>query len=235
MKLTNTLPPGDIYERLTQSLESLDANYCLFPGALSEIVVTGGSGYRAELLSLCWCRWGEEKEVNYCRDFLSLSKSAIQKLIGYYGSLVRLHTRRRASVIQINSLQERDFLRDFDELKQLQQLLNCDEVPLGQIFTVADLASGEGLRPILTRLQAKWDEVSDEEVSPIAQMIERLVEIISQQWTQPTSVQTGMNFSGKKEKVRDFIRAYYLKHRCLPEGDLAVPEVGVVGFSAPPS
>lgn len=100
---------------------------------------------------------------------------------------------------------------------------------------MADLASGEGLRPILRRLQAKWDEVSDEEVSPIAQMIERQVEIISQQWTQPTSVQTGMSFSGKKEKVRDFIRGYYLKHRCLPEGDLAVPEVGVVGFSAPPS
>ena len=126
-------------------------------------------------------------------------------------------------------------MRDFDDLKELQQLLNCDEVPLEQIFTVAELASGGGLRPILRRLQPKWDEVSDEEVSPIAQMIERQVEIISQQWTQPTSTQTGMSFSGKKGKVRDFIRAYYLKHRCLPEGDLAVPEVSVVGFFAPPS
>jgi len=141
LKLTNTLPPGDIYERLTQSLESLDANCCLFPGALSEIVVEGESGYRADLLSLCWCRWGEEKEINYCRDFLSLSKSAIQKLIGYYGSLV------------INSSQEKSFLRDFDELKELQQLLNCDEVPLWPapgfedtelgVFTEPEVSHGE--------------------------------------------------------------------------------------------
>ena len=183
-------------------------------------MVEGESGYRAELLSLCWCRWGEEKEINYCRDFLSLSKSAIQKLMGYYGSLV------------INSSQEKNFLSDFEELKELQRLLNCNEVPLGQSLPLADLAAGEGLRPILKRLQAKWDEVSDEQVSPIARMIERQVDIISQQWTQPTSVQTGMSFRGEKEKVRDFIRTHYLKHRRLPEGDLAVPEVGVVGFSA---
>jgi len=93
------------------------------------------------LLSLCWCRWGEEKEINYCRDFLSLSKSAIQKLIGYYGSLV------------INSSQEKSFLRDFDELKELQQLLNCDEVPLWPapgfedtelgVFTEPEVSHGE--------------------------------------------------------------------------------------------
>ena len=53
--------------------------------------------------------------------------------------------------------------------------------------------------------------------------------------TQPTSVQTGTSFSRKKEKLRDFIQAYYLKHRHLPVGDLDVPEVGVVAFSVPPS
>jgi hypothetical protein len=218
---TSNHPCGDIYECLLRVLESHDAVYCLFPKALSQIVVEGVSGYKAELLALCWCRWGEEKEINYCRDFTSLSKSAIEKLKYYYCSLV------------IESSQEKCFLKDFEDFTTLREELHCEEVPLGKIITETDLATGEGLHPTLKRLQTKWDEVSDD-ASPISRMIDQQVEIISRDLTQPTSFNSGMSFNRNKEQLRKFIRTFYLLHHRLPIGDLNVPDIGMVAFSAPP-
>jgi hypothetical protein len=107
--------------------------------ALSQIVVEGVSGYKAELLALCWCRWGAEKEINYCRDFTSLSKSAIEKLKYYYSSLV------------VESSQEKSFLKDFEDFTTLREKPHCEEVPLGKIITETDLAAGEGLHSTLKR------------------------------------------------------------------------------------
>jgi hypothetical protein len=217
---TSTHPCGDIYECLLRVLGSHDAVYCLFPGALSQIVVEGVSGYKAELLALCWCRWGEEKEINYCRDFTSLSKSAIEKLKCYYGSLV------------IVSSQEKCFLKDFEDFTILREELHWEEVPLGTIIAETDLATGEGLHPTLKRLQTKWDEVSDD-ASLISRMIDQQVEIISRDWSQPTSFNSGTSFNSNKERLRNFIRAFYLRHHRLPIGDLNVPEIGIVAFSTP--
>jgi hypothetical protein len=43
-----------------------------------------------------------------------------------------------------------------------------------------------------------------------------------------------MSFNRNKEQLRKFIRAFYLQHHRLPIGDLNVPDIGVVAFSAPP-
>ena len=69
----------------------------------------------------------------------------------------------------------------------------------------------EGLRPLLRRLQAKRDEVSSEDASSIAKMIDKQVEIASRNWTYPKSFIQGMIFSDKKEQLRVFIGAYFLK------------------------
>ena len=218
---TSTHPSDDIYECLMGVLENHDAVYCLFPEVLSQIVVDGVSGYKAELLALCWCRWGDEKEINYCRDFTSLSKSAIKNLRDYYGSLV------------IKSSQEKWFLKDFEDFTTLREELHCEQVPLGKIITGTDLATGQGLHPTLNWLQTKWDEVSDEKASPIARMIDQQVEIIGRDWTQPTSFNSGMSFNWNKEQLRKFIRTYYLQHGRLPIGDLTVPDIGIVAFPNP--
>jgi hypothetical protein len=219
LRLTNKLPPGDVCEGLLRFLEDHDEIYCLPSEALSAIVVEGVSGYVKELIALYWCRWGDEKEINYCRDFSSLSGPILEDLKKFYGSLVR------------SSSKDRWFLRDFEKLVALRADLNLEELPIGKLITTSDLEAGEGLRPTLQKLQAKWDEVSNEETSEVARQIEELVSLLSQNWPRPKSFVTGMHFAGKQEKLRNFIRAYYLQHRRLPVGDFKVAEDERVTFT----
>ena len=163
-----------------------------------------------------------------------MRQSAIAKIRHYYGSLVRRDLSCPDTRSVIESSQEKCFLKDFEVFTRLREELHCEEVPLGKIITETDLATGEGLHPTLKRLQTKWDEVSDEETSPIARMIDQQVELISRHWTQPRSFYSGMRFNSNMEQLRKFIRDFYLKHHRLPIGDRNVPDIGIVAFSAPP-
>jgi hypothetical protein len=53
--------------------EPPNSEWCLPEDALEEIHVTGCDGWRAELLAVCWCRFGDEKSINYGRLLLSLT------------------------------------------------------------------------------------------------------------------------------------------------------------------
>jgi hypothetical protein len=52
--------------------------WCLPEDALEEIHVTGCDGWRAELLAVCWCRFGEDRLNNYGRLLLSLTDKQLE-------------------------------------------------------------------------------------------------------------------------------------------------------------
>ncbi len=56
--------------------------------SLASVTVDGLKGWRADMLALCWTRFGDDQELNYGKDFLSLSDAQLAAFGKEYGSLV---------------------------------------------------------------------------------------------------------------------------------------------------
>jgi hypothetical protein len=69
--------------------------WCLPGHALDDVQIRGCAGWRGELLAVCWCRFGEEKEWNFGRHLASLQDRQLAALWRDYGSVLGFRARRQ--------------------------------------------------------------------------------------------------------------------------------------------
>ena len=62
--------------------------WCLPGNAIDDVQIRGCSGWRGELLAVCWCRFGEEKEWNLGRHLVTLEDRQLAALCRDYGSVL---------------------------------------------------------------------------------------------------------------------------------------------------
>ena len=119
-----------------------DPMYGIPEAALSEVVQTGEKGWRGEALKFCWARFGEEKELNYARQILSVSDSQISRLQTEFGTLT--------STPLIESL---------GHLRKISESLDLDKNRLGRLLVIFRCEKrGPLLLPLLQKLETRMDE-----------------------------------------------------------------------------
>jgi hypothetical protein len=181
--------------------------------ALESVEVRGITGWRAELMLACWCRFGSEQETNYGRWLIALTDRQLEALWRDYGSAVGQGWRPRILQALIPEIETvRDLLGEADLGRRLRVLLDSRAPALEPGFLAGIISKLEALEPAVDGI-----------ISPIVN-----------DWEQPHSMTTGMLFSSRVSQLRKWVLGFLVDHGSLPVGRRSVKGLGWINFGREP-
>ena len=103
--------------------------------ALPNVTTTGIKGWQADMLALCWTRFGEDQDRDYCPDLLSLSDSDLAALGKEYGSFISVWGEKSA------------FLVAYEKIIEYRHcaLLDIEGLSLAELLQRFEIAPGAGM------------------------------------------------------------------------------------------
>jgi hypothetical protein len=205
-------------------LSRRSSEWSLPADALAEILVKGLDGWRGELLAVCWCRFGEEKELNYGRWLVRLTDRQLKALWRDYGSLVGLGA-------------QPELLADMERLAILlrdTELEPAWERPVG-FRLVLEKWEPALERGFLGRIISTLDREAEDREETVERVglqpiVVELVSRIVSSWTPPTGYIAGMHFSARVRELRVWVVDFLRRHGQLPAGRHKVKELGWIDF-----
>src|SRR5262252_5337275 len=107
--------------------------WCLPGDAIDDVRIRGCPGWRGELLAVCWCRFGEEKEWNFGRHLAHLNDEQLAALWRDYGTVLGPTAKRQLlSDMErlVLLLNETELEPSFDRVGGLRSLIERREPEL---------------------------------------------------------------------------------------------------------
>lgn len=132
------------WRRCATFLSRRDEMYAIPEEALRDAFCSGEKGWRAEALRLCWARYGQDKEVNFAKDLLTLTDDEIQSLFR-----------------EFRSFTDGNLINAFWELRDLRIQMDQEKKSLGSLLRVGSKTKRPSLRSLLDRLAheaERWQE-----------------------------------------------------------------------------
>jgi hypothetical protein len=207
------------WRKVAHFLAEIEADHCVPGEALGHVVITGVNGWRADVLALCWCRFGEDKKLNSSSYLVDLTDRHLEALWREYGPIARSTPGLPPLLEEIEKLRNLVSAEDFRRRLELwpgRRTAMLERGFLGRL--IADLER-----------EAEDDDEITERVGQQPGVIE-LVSRVTATWSKPTGYIGHGLYSARVRELRDWVVEFLLTHGKLPDGRHKVADLGRIDF-----
>ena len=181
--------------------------------SLASVTVDGLKGWQADMLALCWTRFGDDQDRNYGKDFLSLSDAQLAALAKEYGSLVPSWGEKSKFLVAYEEI-----IHYCDEEYDEPILVGFKEYSLGQLLDHFKIARGAGMLQRLMEVLIAEGERRQGQIELFERDIEAAIDEVLKDVPPPKSRNAAVAIGMKVRPLRDYIHRYLEKFGGVPEG-----------------
>ncbi len=183
--------------------------------SLAFVTVDGLKGWQADMLALCWCRFGEDQDRDYCPDFLSLSDSDLAALGKEYGSFLPCWGEKGSFLVAYEKIVELcDDETEYDE----PHPAGFKEYSLGQLLDHFKIARGAGMLQRLMEALVAEGERREGQIELFERDIEAAIDEATKDIPPPKNRNAAVAIGMRVRPLREYIYCYLEKFGGAPEG-----------------
>ncbi len=176
--------------------------------ALPNVEVRGVKGWQAEMLALCWTRFGEDQDRDYCPDFLSLSDSDLAALGKEYGSFISVWGEKSA------------FLAAYEKIIEYRhcELLYIEGLSLAELLQRFEIVPGAGMLEKLKNALSAEQERRESQIELFQHEIEAAIGEVLKDVPAPKNRSAAVAIGMKVRPLREYIYRHLREFGGVPEG-----------------
>ena len=183
--------------------------------ALPDVTTKGIKGWQADMLALCWTRFGEDQDRDYCPDFLSLSDTDLAPLGKDYGSLVSSWGEKSAFLVAYEKIVELcDDEVEYDE----PHPAGFKDYSLGQLLDHFKIARGAGMLQRLIAALIAEGERRERQIELFEREIAAAIDEVLKDVPPPKSRNAAVAIGMRARPLRDYIERYLEEFGAVPQG-----------------
>ncbi len=168
------------------------------------ITTTGLLGWEADMLVLCWTRWGEHHEWNLGLDLLSLTDTDLKVLSDEYGPFL--------------DQGEEELINICGEIVQRRTQIGLENYSLGQLLDHFKIARGAGMLQRLMEALIAEGERRQGQIELFERDIEAAIDEVLKDVPPPKNRNAAVAIGMKVRPLREYIHRYLEKFGGVPEG-----------------